>query len=135
MTNHSHSVETPRSTDALREQVLSAQAILKAADEACYAAKQAAERARDQACAASNKLLSSLEARYGDLAQDLAIEAQACPRSHWGQYLTPDDLTVCPQGIHLSWDIYDNYAPAHFLATWEDLRAAEAAAAQEGVAQ
>lgn len=106
---------------ALRDEVIAAKALIKQADDACYAAKVAAERACHQAKAPSIELLESLKQKYADCARELAIEADACPTNNWGGYLDPHEVSVGVDGVWLSWDINGDYAPAMFCAEWPEL--------------
>lgn len=107
----------------LTRQVENAKAAIAAADAKHSAALQEAERQRGLAWHEPKQLLDQLRAKYRDRAEELAQEDGSCPRSHWGEYLAADNVTVGATGIWLSWDINGDYAPATFQATWDALLA------------
>lgn len=75
------------------------------------------------------KQLDSLKEKYTEIAHDLAIEENECPRSRWGGYLTPNEVDIQANGIVLTWIQENPYGCDHydyFEASWTDLLAYEA---------
>jgi hypothetical protein len=105
----------------LTAQVAAALQAKSAARDKCARAKQAAENLRQQEESAPNRLLGQLRETYSERACELAQQAGACPRAHWGSYLDPDEVRAGEDGLTLSWDINGNYAPAWYTASWEAL--------------
>lgn len=107
--------------EALTTTVRNALAAIKRADEVCWAAKAEAERARNTAKASSEEMLATLKTAHQGRALELAIEAGQCPYATTGAHMSPHDITVCEEGLELSWDISGDYAPQTFFASWDDL--------------
>lgn len=73
--------------------------------------------------------LDELKEKYSEMAHELAIEEGECPRSRWGNYLSPNEVDIKTTGIVLTWiqsNPYgcDNYD--YFEATWDNLLSYEA---------
>lgn len=107
----------------IKEAVETAQKTIKLADYAFSNAKAQAERIRQETQAPAKAELKRLKERFADRAHELAIAANACPVEHWGSPMDPHEVDVQAEGLELSWDINGDYAPATFLATWQDLLA------------
>lgn len=116
--------------DTLRSQVLQAEATLKTARDARYAAHSAADHAYYLATQPTNAQLADLKKRFEQRACDLAIEHGQCPYTSWGSHMDPHEVDVRPEGVLLTWDINGDYAPATYLASWEDLTASEVVRAE-----
>lgn len=105
----------------LRDHVLAAQKAISQAHNTYHQAEREAADRRRREQAAPNRLLDTLKDKFRERAEELAQAAGECPRSHWGQFLDPDEVRVDADGLALSWDINGDYAPATFLASWEAL--------------
>lgn len=106
-------------------QVTAAEQLIVACRQKRQEAIRAAEVAYNTETSDSCKMLGQLLEKYKDSAMDLAEAASKCPRHPWGRLMDPTDTAVRDEGVLLSWDIDDNFTPATFLATWEELLATE----------
>ena len=124
LTPNEPATPSPVAAQTLREQVVHAEATLKAAREAYAAAEFAARTVRYRAEGPAHETLASLKETYAERAHELSIAARKCPYTRSGGHMEPDEVSVRESGICLSWDINGNYAPEWFIATWEALTAA-----------
>ena len=104
------------------EEVRKAKAAIRAAQQKCWEAKTHAEKVMYAEQRPHEQVLCSILGRLQGEAKELAIHTESCPRERWGGHMEPSDITVQEDGLHLSWDINECFAPAHFLATWEMLQ-------------
>ncbi len=72
--------------------------------------------------------LQKIEEQYQDLAEELAIENDACPCSRWGSPLSPNEVEITLDGVKLTWIKYNDYGSDNYdcyTASWDDLIALE----------
>lgn len=68
--------------------------------------------------------IENIKEQYYQFAWDLAIENQKAPRTRSGGYMTPDEVSLDEEGIHITWyesnpygrDYYD-----YFSASWDEI--------------
>ena len=71
-----------------------------------------------------NKQFEETKEIYYPFAFDLAIEKQKAPKTRSGSYMTPDEVSVDEEGIHLSWCDYNPQGSDHydyFSASWDEV--------------
>lgn len=98
--------------------------LIKNLNDQYYQERRALELAHNKKLKEPENFLSSLESQYKELAWDLAIEENECPKSRWGQPLEPTDVNVTPEGIVLTWEEEHPYHAStyhYFTASWEQL--------------
>ena len=110
--------------------VRQANEIIASAKQVRQQAIAAADQAYCDAAQPSHARLQHLQARYEELAFDLACEADRPPRYRSGSFQRPDDVEVREEGVHMCW--HDDYDFRNFTATWAELQAEETARAAQG---
>lgn len=117
-------MENIMNSNQISTQVTENLAQVKQLQNELYYAKYELEKSYNQKIAVHENFINTLKEKYEDIAFEIAIKENQCPKGRWGSPLDPTEVHLTSEGVVLTWEDEHPYHASsfhYFTATWEQI--------------